>query len=100
MIRQSTTRSGLPAGNPLANILVIIAGVLAIGASIILGFLAFVVLSAVILVTAAIIGTRVWWLNRKLRRQSPADRDSGGRKPAVGVIEGEFRVIDSDRDEA
>ena len=45
----------MPVGNPIANILVVIAGVLAIGVSIVLGFFAIVALGALILVTAAVI---------------------------------------------
>jgi len=97
---QNSTRSGMPVGNPIANILVVIAGVLAIGVSIVLGFFAFVALGALILVTAAVIGLRVWWFNRKLRQQSPSDRDTTRRKPPAGVIEGEYRVVDQDSDEA
>lgn len=91
-------RSGLPAGNPLANILVIIAGALIVGASIVLGFFAFLALSAIVLVSAAVIGIRVWWLNRKIMKgQEQAPRKS--RAPG-GVIEGEYRVVGKDRDEA
>jgi predicted lipid-binding transport protein (Tim44 family) len=90
----------MPVGNPIANILVVIAGVLAIGVSIVLGFFAIVALGALILVTAAVIGLRVWWFNRKLRQQSPSDRDTARRKPPAGVIEGEYRVVDQDSDEA
>ena len=90
----------MPVGNPIANILVIIVGVLAIGVSIVLGLFAFVALGAIILVTAAIIGIRVWWFNRKLRQQSPADRDAARHKPPAGVIEGEYRVVDQDSDGA
>jgi len=99
MIRNST-RSGIPVGNPIANVLVVVAGILAIGVSIILGFFAFVALSALILVVAAVIGLRLWWFNRKLRQQSPSDGDTARRKPPAGVIEGEYRVVSRDRDEA
>jgi hypothetical protein len=91
-------RSGLPAGNPIANILVIIAGALVVGASIVLGFFAFLALSAIVLISAAVIGVRVWWLNRKLMRgQEQAGRD---RPAPSGVIEGEYRVVKKDHDEA
>ncbi|NIL92945.1 MAG: hypothetical protein GTO71_00535 [Woeseiaceae bacterium] len=91
-------RGGFPAGNPLANILVIIAGILLVGASIVLGFFAFLALSAIVLVSAAIIGVRVWWLNRKIGK----GQEQAKRKPhkQAGVIEGEYRVVSKDRDEA
>jgi hypothetical protein len=83
---------GIPAGNPIANALVVIVGALAIGASIVLGFFAFVVLGSILLVLGAIIGLRVWWFNRKLRRnlQDNATAESHVR---VDVIEGEYTVV-------
>ena len=99
MVRQSS-RSGFPVGNPLANLLVVIVGVLTIAVSVVLGFFAFLALSAIVLVAAAIIGTRVWWLNRKLHRSAQAKRGQPGERDSRGVIEGEYRVISRDRDEA
>ena len=95
MVRYSTPNRGFPAGNPLANALVIIVGALVIGASIVLGFLAFVVLASVILVMAAIIGIRVWWLSRKLRKSGK--EAPGGARPPSRVIEGEYHVIVEER---
>ena len=100
MVRHTPNRAGFPAGNPIANFIVVIAGLLAIGISIVLGFFAIVALGSIILVAAALIGVRAWWFNYKLRRQSPADRPSQPRQPATsGVIEGEYRVVDKNRDE-
>ena len=99
-MRQSSLKNGFPAGNPIANVLVVIAGALVIGASIVLGFFAFVALSGIVLVSAAIIGIRVWWLKRKM---GPVmGNDGAQRTPGApgGVIEGEFKVVDKDRDEA
>ena len=96
----SSSNRGFPAGNPIANALVIIVGALVIGASIVLGFVAFVVLSSIILIFAAIVGIRLWWFNRKLRKSNgpdaPGDR---GENLSIRVIEGEFRVVDEERDE-
>ena len=99
MVRQSS-RTGFPVGNPLANVLVVIVGVLTIAVSVVLGFFAFLALSAIVFVAAAVIGIRVWWLNRKLHHNVQARRGQPGQGEARGVIEGEYRVISRDRDEA
>ena len=88
-----------PAGNPLANALVVIVGAVVIGVSFVLGLVAFVALATAVLVMAAIIGVRVWWLKRKLgaRQKNPINQKG---KSATGsdIIEGEFRVIGPDKD--
>ena len=78
----------LPAGNPLANAIVVVVGVLAIGLSLLLGVVVFVALASLFLVLAAIVGIRLWWARRKLRK-------AGGQRSQAGidVIEGEFRVV-------
>lgn len=86
----------LPAGNPLANALMLVVGLLAIGAAIVLGFFAFVVLSAVVLVLAAVVGIRLWWFTRKLRAMHPPPGKREG-KTADGVIEGEYTVVSTRR---
>ena len=100
-LNYSSSKRGFPAGNPIANAIVVIVGALAIGASIVLGFVAFVVLSSIVLIFAAIIGIRLWWFNRKLARSgaSAADGQQGPGKPA-GVIEGEYRVVVEERDDS
>jgi predicted lipid-binding transport protein (Tim44 family) len=92
-------KNGFPAGNPIANVLVIIAGMLVIGASIVLGFFAFIALSGVVLVAAAIIGVRVWWLKRKIQKGQAANGAGQKHQPTSGVIEGEYQVVSKDRDE-
>ena len=78
--------------------LVIIVGALAIGASIVLGFFAFIVLSSVVLIMAAVIGIRLWWFNRKLQQSNSSFAGEAGPKPPGGVIEGEFVVVEKDDD--
>ena len=97
----SSSKRGFPAGNPIANAIVVIVGALAIGASIVLGFLAFVILSSVVLIFAAIIGIRLWWFNRKLAKTGARGMDGqqGPGQPA-GVIEGEYRVVVEERDDS
>ncbi len=59
---QQLKQRQFPAGNPLANALVVVVGVLVIAVSFVLGLVALV---ATAIVLAAIIGVRVWWLKRK-----------------------------------
>ncbi len=80
-------KSGLPSGNPLANVLVVILGVIIIGVSVVLGFFAFLALSAIILLAASVIGVRAWWAGRQMPKKV---------KPN-GVIEGEFHVVNKDK---
>lgn len=84
----------MPAGNPIANVFVILAGVLIIAVSIVLGFFAFVVLGSIVAVFAAIMGLRFWWFNRKLRKQGPV---AGTQSSSVTYIEGEYQVVEKDR---
>jgi len=96
-LKYSSTNRGFPAGNPIANVFVVLVGALAIAVSVVLGFVAFVVLGSIVAVLAAVIGLRLWWFNRKLKRQaslSPAQ----SRPAPEGVIEGEFHVIEDDRE--
>lgn len=88
----------LPAGNPLANALVVIVGALAIAASFVLGVAALIVLGSIVLVFAALVGIRVWWFNRHLSRQvrSGQQKNSGGQ---TEIIEGEYHFISTVRRE-
>ncbi len=98
MIRQFRQRQ-FPADNPLANALVIIVGVLVIAVSLVLGVVAFVALLAAAIVMAAIIGARVWWLNRKLGRGRQNHVNQGAETGSgAEIIEGEFRVITHDKE--
>mgnify|MGYP001815608591 CR=1 FL=1 len=94
-MKYSSLTRAIPAGNPIANALVVIVGTLAIGASIVLGFFAFIVLASIVLVLGAIIGLRVWWLNRKLARAGRSPQ-STYRTTETKVIEGEYHVVKRD----
>ena len=96
-MKYSSTNRGLPAGNPIANVFVVLVGALVIAASLVLGFFAFVILGSVVAVLASVVGLRIWWFNRKLRRGSAARGDTA-TKAADSVIEGEFHVIEDRRD--
>ena len=99
-MRQTYLKGQFPAGNPIANVLVIIAGALVIAVSVVLGFFAFVALSAIVLISAAVIGIRVWWLSRKLKAAAPAaaSESANSTSDSTTVIEGEYRVLDGDDD--
>ena len=94
-MKETPYNRGFPAGNPIANALVIIVGALAIGASLVLGFVAFLVLGTIVLVLAAIVGIRVWWFNRKLQREGRVPGSPEQPAPG-GVIEGEYHVVKGD----
>jgi len=91
-LRKIYIRNGIQGGNPLANVLVIIVGAVVIGVSVVLGFFAFVALSAVILVAASVIGVRAWWLRRKMPGNTETRRSTGDE-----FIEGEFHVVKKDK---
>ena len=95
-MKYTSSHRGIPAGNPIANALVVVVGALAIAVSIVLGFFAFVVLAGILLVLGSSIAIRVWWLNRRLRKQGIPEAASQKRAPG-GVIEGEYHVVKSDK---
>jgi membrane protein implicated in regulation of membrane protease activity len=98
MIQEFKQRQ-FPAGNPLANALVIVVGVLVIAVSFVLGVVALVALLAAAVVMAAIIGVRVWWLNRKIgRARKNSGNQAGQTTTSAEIIEGEFKVVAHDKD--
>ena len=97
-MRYTSLERGFPAGSPLASALVIIVGTLAIAASIIIGFFAFVILGSLLLVLAAVVSIRLWWFRRK-RANDPAFQ-AACRARATGTqqtIEGEYHVVIDER---
>ena len=85
----------VPAGNPLANALVVVVGVIAIALSLVVGVVAFIALGSLFLVMAAIVGIRLWWARRRGGNARPRSRPAAGRD----VIEGEFRVVTRPRED-
>lgn len=99
MNRQTSNRQ-IFAGNPIANLLVVIVGVLTIGAFIVLGVVAAVALGGIVVVLAGILGIRMWWLGRKMPRQNrAASGQEHSAHPGSTVIEGEYRVVSTDQDD-
>lgn len=84
-----------PAGNPLANVLVVIVGVVVISLSLALGFFVFLGIAGFVLVMAAVMGVRNWWF----RHRFGSAPGRNGAVPATGpgqprVIEGEFEKVE------
>jgi membrane protein implicated in regulation of membrane protease activity len=83
----------MPSGNPLANALMLVVAALAVGAAIVLGFVAFIVFAGIALVLAAIVGIRLWWFSRKLGREARGKSERGDEQTSGRVIEGEYTVV-------
>ena len=97
-MKYSFTNRGLPAGNPIANVFVMLVGAVIIAASIVVGFVAFLILGSIVAVLAAAFGLRIWWVNRGLKRRHQA-RNVDATSETVGIIEAEFRVVVDRRDD-
>lgn len=85
-------KNGLPGSNPLANALIVIVGAIVIGITLVLGFFAFLALSAAVLVAGAVIAIRSWWLGRNAPPAANPTPSSDG-----DLIEGEFHVVKKDK---
>ena len=97
-MKYSQRKPPFPVGNPLTNALMVIVGAVLIGLSLVLGFVAFVAIGSVVLVMASIIGIRIWWLQRRLRKEGvlrpETTRTRGDR---IEIIEGEYHVVSRNR---
>jgi len=84
-------------GNPLASALVVIVGIIVIALSLALGFVVFLIIGGFMLVMAAIIGVRTWWMTKRFGNRNQGAQtqrtDSSGHSR---VIEGEFHEVESD----
>ena len=90
---------GLPAGGPIASALVIIVGSLVIAATLVVGFFAFLFLGSLLLVLAAIVSIRLWWIRRRMARgPSPGASTRSGADGTPQTIEGEYHVVIEEKD--
>jgi protein-S-isoprenylcysteine O-methyltransferase Ste14 len=94
-LKYSLLNRGLPSGNPITNLFVMVVGILTIAASIVFGFFAFLIIGSIVLIMASVIGIRIWWFNRKMRRQAPPQSANKASRTG-GVIEGEYQVVPDD----
>ena len=89
-LNEQPQRGPFPAGNPLANVLVVIAGILVISLSLALGFVVFMIVGGFVLVMAAFVGIRNWWYRR---RGVPPGPGAARKADSPMVIEGEYREV-------
>jgi uncharacterized membrane protein len=84
----------LPGNSPLANVLVVVLGAIAIAVSFVIGFVAFVALAAAVLVFGAVVWIRIAWLGLRVRKQGGKQTHAGdSQTTGHSVIEGEYHVI-------
>lgn len=97
-MNQRNKNRQFPAGNPLANLLVIVVGALTIAISVVVGVVAFFALMGVVLCFAAILGVRSWWITRRTQgRRRQRTTQQGRNAHDSQTIEGEYRVITADK---
>ena len=83
-----------PAGNQLANALVVIVGIVVISLSLALGFFVFLGISAFVLAMAAAMGIRNWWYRRRFKAgPAPDERPQGRPTGQRRIIEGEYHEV-------
>ena len=93
-LNQQSRQRQFPAGNPLANLLVVIVGILVISLSLALGFVVLVGMAGFVLITAAIMSIRGWWLRRRFVAGKGEDPPGSNKTTArYRIIEGEFHEV-------
>ncbi len=98
-MNQHFRNRSLPEGNPLANALVIIVGIIVISLSLALGFVVFIGIAGFMLIMAAVVSARLWWFKRKFgAKAGERPRHAPGTADTVRVIEGEYREIQKTHD--
>ena len=82
-------------GNPLANAITAVLGVIALAAAIAFGLVAFVIFAIAAAVFVSVVALRVWWLGRKLKKR--VDAAPGPSRQGATVIDVEYEVLDRDK---
>jgi len=82
------------AGNPLANILVVIVGILFISLALTLGFFVFLGIAGLVLFMGVVMTIRGWWYRRKFRAtQGDEAPDQTRVHETHQIIEGEYQEV-------
>jgi hypothetical protein len=68
-------------------------GVLAIGAMLVLGLVAFLVVASIVVVLAAIVGLRIWWHNRRIHKEFYSGGKAVPRGNDPQIIDGEYYTV-------
>ena len=83
-----------PAGNPLANILVVIAGILVISLALTVGFFVFLGVAGFVIFMGIVMSVRGWWYRRRF---GSSRGQQGARETRVRethqIIEGEYHEV-------
>jgi len=90
-------------GNPLVQILSLLAFAVLLAVALIMGAVVITVILGLAVIAGIVLSVRVWWLRRKFRGAPPFD--SGAEPPAPGsadtrLIEGEYVVVEKPDAEA
>jgi len=83
-------------GNPLVQILSLLAFGALLTVALIMGAVVIAVILGLAVIAGIVLSVRVWWLRRKFRGGPPFDAGSGPPGPGPGnarLIEGEYVVV-------
>ena len=94
MVNQQFRYRQFPAGNPLANILVVIAGILVISLALTVGFFVFLGVAGFVLFMGIVMSVRGWWYRRKFGSTRGENVAGETRvRETHQIIEGEFNEV-------
>jgi hypothetical protein len=99
-LNQQFRHRQFPAGNPLANVLVVIVGMVVISLSLALGLVVFVGIAGFLLVMGLVMRVRNWWLARGIRARTGSDQSGRPASPPGQrhIIEGEYQEVGKSTD--